>query len=112
MRLRDLVQDPAAWLDSHETSPEIGEAIAARLTAYDPAEFERLWAEPTEEEREAVVLAAWDRVSAALTAKSEAARERGESPSVPPPVDPLHWGEETYVGGKVPWARSEGTSRG
>jgi len=112
MRLRDLVQDPSQWLDTHETSPEIGEAIAARLTAYDPAELERIWSSPTPQELEEVVVAAWNRVSMACQDESDARRARGESPSVPPPVDPLHWGEETYVGGKVPWARSEGTSRG
>jgi hypothetical protein len=51
MRLLDLV-DVDEWCDRHETSQEVGEAMARRIGGYDPEELERLWASPTEEEFE------------------------------------------------------------
>jgi hypothetical protein len=70
-------EEPEQWLASHNTSAEVGEAIARRITGYNPAELERIWSEPTREESEAVEHAAWE-----LTGPDAQ-------------IEELHWGELT-----------------
>lgn len=75
--LRVQTADPERWLDTHNTSAEVGEAIARQIAGYDPGELERLWRDPTEEEREQIEHAAWE------LAGPDAQ------------IEELHWGELT-----------------
>lgn len=69
--------DINAWADSRNTSTEIALAIHGHSTL--PAETQAIWADPSDEERENIVTAAWQAVYDDDSGETE-----------------LHWGEEVF----------------